>query len=337
MYKISRFLFKLIFIFAMGGSCIVQSQDIFSPSTGTEISPAVENMYRKGLQYLAATQNKNGSWNNNYSKQPGVVGLCVVAMLAYGDDPNHGIYAANIKKGINFILSNANRKNGYIGSSMYNHGFATLALAEAYGAVRNDKIGPALEKAVRLILTSQANNPYKAWRYSPSGRDADTTVSGACLVALLAAANAGVNVPDKAISEALKYYESCQGNDGGFGYTSRGGSNLPRTSIGALCFALAGKKKSNTYKKAKNYLVKNSENRGHNNYYFYYLYYGSQAFFHMQEHEAWQKWNEINIKTLESIQLPDGSWTGSHGKSFSTSSALLSLALNYRFLPIYER
>ena len=315
----------------------VHSQDIFSPSTGTEIPASVENMYRKGLQFLIAQQNKDGAWQDNYGRQPGVVGLCVVAMLAHGDDPNHGPYALNIKKGINFIISSANKQNGYIGSSMYNHGFATLALAEAYGTVKDDRIGPALEKAVQLILTSQTNNSKKAWRYSPTSRDADTTVSGACLVALFAAANAGLHVPEKAIKDALVFYETCQGNDGGFGYTSPGGSNLVRTSIGALCYALAGNKKSNVYKKAKSYLLTNMSARRRSSYYFYYLYYGAQAFFHIPEPEAWLKWNEVNIKTLETLQGPDGGWTGSHGRSFSTAAALLSLALNYRYLPIYER
>jgi hypothetical protein len=318
-------------------SCTLHSQDIFSPTTGTEVPSSVENMYRKGLAYLVSKQTKSGTWQDNYGSQPGVVGLCVVAMLAHGDDPNHGPYAANIKKGINALLSSANKTNGYMGSSMYNHGFATLALAEAYGAVRDDRIGPALEKAVKLILTSQANNPYKAWRYSPTARDADSTVSGACLVALLAAANAGIHVPEKAIKNALTYYETCQGNDGGFGYTSPGGSNLARTAIGALCYSLAGKKKSNVYKKAKSYLLNNVSSRRRSSYYFYYLYYGAQAFFHIPEPQAWQKWNEINIKTLETLQGTDGGWTGSHGSSFSTASALLSLALNYRYLPIYER
>ncbi len=312
-------------------------QSFFSPSTGGEVSVEVEEMYRKGLNFLVATQTENGTWNDNYGRQPGVVGLSVVAMLAHGDDPNYGQYAKNIKRSINFILSSANKANGYLGSSMYNHGFATLALAEAYGAVHDERIGPALEKAVKLILTSQAKNPYKAWRYSPSGRDADTTISGACLVALLAAANAGVNVPEKAVKDALNYYKSCQSNDGGFGYTSPGGSNLARTAIGSLCYSLAGKQKSNIYIKTVNYLVSNAGKRGRGSYYFYYLYYGAQAFFRMPDKSAWINWNQINIKMLKTLQGPNGGWSGSFGASFSTASALLSLALNYRFLPIYER
>ena len=77
----------------------------------------------------------------------------------------------------------ADEKTGYIGNSMYNHGFASLALADAYGAVQDERIAPVLQKAINLILTSQEKNRFKAWRYTPDAQDADSTVSGACFVA----------------------------------------------------------------------------------------------------------------------------------------------------------
>jgi len=40
---------------------------------------------------------------------------------------------------------------------------------------------------------------------------------------------------------------------------------------------------------------------------------------------------------VAATQNKDGSWDGSFGNSFGTAASLLSLALNYRFLPIYER
>ena len=113
---------------------------------------------------------------------------------------------------------------------------------------------------------------------------------------------------------------------------------MPRTAIGALVFALAGKKKSNTYKKALSYISSGGRGSGvRQSYYYYYLYYASQAFFHTPGTGKWDKWNKVNIKTLKSLQQANGSWPGQHGATFSTSAALLSLALNYRFLPIYER
>ena len=326
-----------LFAFTLLIANIAVSEDIFSPRTGVEVPPLVEKMYKKGLKYLAITQTSSGAWKDNYGYQPGVVGLCVVAMLAHGDDPNLGPYATNIHKGISFILKNAQPANGYIGQSMYNHGFATLALAESYGMVDDDRIGPALKKAVNLILTSQSQNTRRAWRYSPESRDADTTVSGAVLVALLAAANAGIPVPEKAVNDALKFYAIAQCSDGGFGYTGPSGSNLPRSAIGALVYSLARRKNSNVYKRALEYISSRQNTIQSGGYFYYYLYYGAQAFFHAPKHEIWNRWNANNIKSLQLIQSPNGSWNGSYGSSFSTSASLLSLALNYRFLPIYER
>ena len=313
------------------------AEDIFSPRTGVEVPPMVEKMYSKGLKYLATTQNKSGSWLDGYGSQPGVVGLCVVAMLAHGDDPNLGPYSINIKRGIDFIIRKANVSNGFIGSSMYNHGFATLALAESYGMVDDARIGLALKRAVALILTSQKRNPMKAWRYSPQSNDADTTVSGAVLVALLAAANAGIPVPEKAIDDALKFYALTQCADGGFGYTGPSGSNLPRSAIGALAYSLARRKKTNVYKRALEYITNRQNMIQSGSYYYYFLYYGSQAFFHAPDKKIWKRWNAVNIKSLRMLQGSNGAWSGSYGNSFSTAAALLSLALNYRYLPIYER
>ena len=66
--------------------------------------------------------------------------------------------------------------------------------------------GPALEQAVKLIINSQSRNPFGAWRYSPEATDADTTVSGAQMVALFAARNAGIAVSEDAIQKGLKFF-----------------------------------------------------------------------------------------------------------------------------------
>jgi hypothetical protein len=62
----------------------------------------------------------------------------------------------------------------------------------------------------------------------------------------------------------------------------------------------------------------------------------AQALFHADE-IAWKEWTRRNIRYLAAIQSTDGSFLGNQGPSFSTAGALLSLALNYRFLPIYEK
>jgi hypothetical protein len=73
-----------------------------------------------------------------------------------------------------------------------------------------------------------------------------------------------------------------------------------------------------------------------NSYPEYYRYYMSQALF-QSDFEAWGKWKRENTALLRTLQQEDGSFNASHGKAYGTSMSLLSLALDYRFLPIYER
>lgn len=300
----------------------------------SDASPAlIDAMYVKGLQFLSKSQSAEGTWTDVYGRQPGVIGLCVVAMLAHGDDPNVGPYSVAIKRGLNALLAQQNKDTGYLGTSMYNHGFAALALAEAYGAVDDARLGPALQRSINLIVASQARNPAGGWRYSPESSDADTTVSGAQMVAMFAARNAGLAVPEDAIQKGLKYFAKCKTPEGGYGYTASSGPNAARCAIGVLVLALAKQKDTADFKSAWQFL---QQTGGDSHYQQYYLYYAAQAYFHSSP-DAWRKWNAQNIKTLAATQNKDGSWDGSFGNSFGTAASLLSLALNYRFLPIYER
>ena len=300
------------------------------------IPAQVENVYNRGLKWLSLNQNQKGGWDGgHYGEEPGVVGLCLMAFLAHGEDPNHGPYAHNIQKGISLILEKQKESNGYIGTSMYSHGFATLALAECYGMFQDERLAPALKKAVDLILSAQKRNSRGGWRYTPDSTDADSTVSGCQIVALYAARNAGIPVPDSAFVKAAKYMAKCRGSDGGYGYTSGLGDKVTLTAIGLLCEALGKKHNTKTFKASTKYLSKKINYR--DRYYPYYFeYYMSQALFHADE-ELWNEWNLKNMRYLATIQRPDGSFPGNKGAAFSTSGALLSLALNYRFLPIYEK
>jgi len=314
---------------------VANGQELLHHADDT-IPAQVESMYQRGLQYLSKSQNTQGAWDDSVGREPAVVGLCVLAFLAHGDDPNAGPNAPFIKKGIDYILSQQNASNGYIGNSMYNHGFSTLCLAEAYGMVDNPKIAPALKKAVDLILSAQKRNSrFNAWRYTPDSKDADTTVTGCQMVALYAARNAGLGVPDDAMAKGLAYLAKNRDTDGGYGYTSVGGGKPTLTAIGSLCLSLAKDKDSKGYRDSLTFLKKNLDYR--DRYYpFYYEYYMSQALFHADE-ATWRDWNARNIRYMSTIQARDGSWPGNQGASFSTAGALLSLALNYRFLPIYEK
>jgi hypothetical protein len=207
---------------------------------GEVVPRDVREMYERGLDYLVASQQDDGGWLGAQSG-PGTVGLAVMAFLASGEDPNFGRYQSNVKRALRKLILSQEPNTGIIGSGMYEHGFATLALAEAYGAVdertlwitgdeesRQRTVGQALELAVRGSLTAQNKNKYGAWRYGPDSTDADTSVSGAILVSLLAARNAGIEVPDESIDRAIAYFKSMTSSGGQVGYSGGfGGFDLP--------------------------------------------------------------------------------------------------------------
>jgi hypothetical protein len=304
-------------------------------------------MYDRGLQYLASTQGERGDWPGGVESGPGGTGIALMAFLASGEDPNFGIYASNVRKAVRSIVTEQNAETGIMGQSMYHHGFATLALAEAYGAVDERtlwpdgkgprSIGQALELAVRAAITSQQRNPYGAWRYSPQATDADTSVSGAVTVGLLAARNAGIEVPDEVVDKAVTYYTKMTSSSGDVGYSGIGafGDSTARTSIAALVYALARRKDLPAFKATIGNLTGSLEQTSMN-YLEYARYYQAQALF-QGDVPAWEKWNKLLVRQLKQSQGPDGSFRGQYGPTFSTSMSLLALALNYKFLPIYER
>jgi hypothetical protein len=301
------------------------------------------------LQYLVKTQNDTGGWSGG-EDGPGVTGMALMAFLASGEDPNFGLYSKQIRKAVKNIINGQNASTGILGHSMYHHGFAMLALAEAYGAVddRNlwtgaDKgkgrsIGAALELAVRAAVTSQKKNSYGGWRYTPDSNDADTSVSGAVLVGLLAARNAGIEVPDESIDRAISYYQSMTSNSGQVAYSGGLGGfdeSLARISIGSLVYSIARRKDLPQYKATIDYLKQRPE-QPPNGYREYASYYEAQALF-QGDLPTWEKWNKSLVRQLKQQQQADGSFTGDFGQHVATSLSLLALALNYRFLPIYER
>ena len=317
---------------------------------GEAVPRDVREMYDRGLQYLGNSQGPDGSWTGG-EQGPGVTGLGLMVFLASGEDPNFGVYSNHVRKALRNIIQSQDANTGYLGNSMYHHGFGMLGLAEAYGAVdeRNlwpegtakgqRSIGQALELAVRAAITSQKKNQFGGWRYSPDSNDADTSVSGSVLVGLLAARNAGIEVPDEVIDKAINYYKSCTSNSGQVSYSGGLGGfdeSLARISIATLVYSIARRKDLPQYKATLGYLKGRLEQSAQGGWVEYTRYYEAQALF-QGDVEAWDKWNKLLVRQLKQLQGADGSFRGHFGGPLSTAMSCLALALNYRFLPIYER
>jgi hypothetical protein len=274
-----------------------------------------------------------------------------MVFLASGEDPNFGLYSSNVRRAVRSIVAGQNGTTGYIGSSMYHHGFAMLALAEAYGAVddrhvwpdgqKPRSIGSALELSVRAAITSQNRNKMGGWRYAPTATDADTSVSGAVLVGLLAARNAGIEVPDESIDRAVSYYTKMTASSGVVAYTGAAGGlqeSMARVSIASLVYSLARRKDLPRFRATMQYLVDTLESTGPAKFSLpeYQYYYKAQALF-QGDVEAWKKWNTHIVRQFKAAQRPDGSFHCQYGPALGTCLTLLTVAVNYRLLPIYER
>lgn len=316
---------------------------------GGEIPSEVDTVYERGLAYLARSQSEDGTWRSR--SEHGITGICLMAFLAGGEDPNYGAHRLQIKSALRAIIAGQERDTGFIPNSMYHHGFAMLALAEAYGAVdeanlwtgsepaeARQSIAATLEKAVALALTAQQANRWGAWRYSPTSTDADTSVTGAVLMGLFACRNAGIAVPDAALESALTYMQRNTASSGFVAYSGGlggGGESMARSAVATLVYAVGHRRENDEFKNALSHISARLDHRetAHTHYYYYYM---AQALYQGNP-ESWEQWNRKHASMLAEQQGPDGSFPGSYGEAYGTAMSLLSLALNYRFLPIYER
>lgn len=311
---------------------------------GGAIPQEVETVYERGLSWLASKQSDAGGWQGGHDGA-GIDGICLMAFLASGEDPNFGRYAPNVRRALRAIIRSQDSTSGYLPGSMYHHGFAMLSLSEAYGAVDESllweggkpvrTIGQALDLAIRCAGTAQKANRWGGWRYMPNSTDADTSVTGAVLMGLLAARNAGMAVPDEVIDNALNYMKRSTGKDGSVAYAGGFGGfgeSMNRSAIATLVAAVSKHKDSEEFKATLKHITERLEhNEG--SYKEYFRYYMAQALF-QGDYASWQKWNAATARVLGETQAADGSFGSG---AYETGMSLLALALNYRFLPIYER
>jgi hypothetical protein len=222
---------------------------------------------------------------------------------------------------------------------MYDHGFATLFLAESYGMAPEDDLRDRVARAVKLIVSSQ--NKEGGWRYEPRPFEADLSVTIAQVMALRAARNAGIYVPHDTIEKSIDYVKRSQNADGGFMYTLQGGpSRFPRSAAGLVALYSAGIYEGDEIKRGLEYVGKhlpteNDPNR--DTHYLYGHYYAVQAMWHAGG-EHWEKWYPAVRDSLVAQQKADGSWRDQLLSSeYGAAMACIILQTPNNYLPIFER
>ena len=75
----------------------------------SKVDPAVE----RGLQFLAESQERNGSFPENYGTSTGIPSLVGMAFLSKGHMPTEGPYAANINRCIDYVLQHTSSARAF--------------------------------------------------------------------------------------------------------------------------------------------------------------------------------------------------------------------------------
>ncbi len=308
------------------------------------IAPATRKAIEAGLKFLSDEQHEDGSFGTGaYKGNVGVTSLAGLAFFAAGHQPDDSPRGKIISKAGEFLLTQENRSGGHPGflhnpnasphGPMYSHGFATLLLAYLRGkgkdkkqAAKRDEV---LERAVKLIVSSQ--NKDGGWRYMPTSRDADSTVTACQMMALAVARQSGLTVPEKTVNAGVSYIKKCfLPATGGFAYMLGGGGKptYSRTAAAVATLQASGIHKGEELEKGLDYVIKNQPAPAPrpDMHYYYGRYYAARVM-HRRSDAAAKDWFAATSKELLAQQQGNGSWMDQIDPHYATAMACLVLLM----------
>lgn len=328
-----------------------------------------ENAVERGLAWLARMQEPDGRWTyvheggrkskSNRQHDMALTGLAVLSFLASDHSPSKdGPYQRVVAGGVDWLVSQQTddgdlrgpkelRGAGSGKANMYDHGIATMAVAEAALMTGDRRYMDAAFKAAQYICDTQ-NKKTGGWRYLP-GESGDTSVFGWQILALHNAELLGFPTPPEVRERAVKFLSLVSSGKTKIlaGYTPGEGATPAMTAEALFCRVLLGQPITGEQaKEVVAYLGREQPTAGNKDlYYWYYMSLSmSQLQANPQVREAWDRWNTRCRDTLVATQLKggpevDGSWSDSRwgqqgGRVYSTALATLTLEVYYRYLPL---
>jgi hypothetical protein len=318
------------------------------------VDEATETVIRGALKYLASKQQPNGAWGmaDGEKHHVAMTGYTLMAFMAAGHLPEEGEYGKHVAAGGQFLLESV-KGDGFIqsgNSNMYGHGIAAIALAELYGQTRDPRMRPKLQQVVRLILSCQNNQG--GWRYAPRVGDADISVTVLQAVALRAALNSGLEVPQAAIDRAVAYVRSCYHNDSTGGFTYQPHNNSPgfaRTAAAVYSLQVCGQYDDPHVKKGSAFLAKalpDMIKRQRDEWFTYGHFYAAPAQY-MVGGETWKEWyttlRDLLLKNVkrqgDTVYWEPQFDDGGHGQGplYVTAVYTTILSMPYHYVPLYQR
>lgn len=314
-----------------------------------QITPEAETAIAKGLRLLVKLQERDGSWRSPAGYPTAMTSLAGLALLASGNTPVEGPYAANVRRAMEYLIANSG-PSGLIArvdeeqSCMHGHGFAMLFLAEAFGMERDPqrqaKIRRVLEKAIKL--TGQSQSARGGWLYTPNSGGDEGSVTVTQIQGLRACRDAGIRVPKSIIDRACKYIADSANGDGGISYrVGQPGSRPAITAAAVATMYNAGHYEDPVALKALEYVKRLLAGNAHaypsGGHEYYAMLYVAQAMY-LSSEENWIQYFPRVRDNLIKTQSSSGGWTGDGiGEVYGTSIALVTLQLPYGYLPVFQR
>lgn len=361
------------------------STDVLNDQQWEQVDTSVE----RGLAWLAKQQQADGSFPTVTYGQPGVTSLCVLAYLSHGHMPGSGPYGKVLENAIAYIAS-CQKPNGLValvapggkeisrnvprivgGTAVYNHGIGSLALSEVYASTQSTtakQIEGIIENSIEATLTMQRWPKAReiddgGWRYLDllvtRGEPVDSNLSNTVwqMLFLRSAKNAGFEVEQKPIDDAVRFIKSCFLDryqtftlmPSHLDHRTRGMSGA-----GVMCLALAGLHESPEARTAGDWILKHDFNRYNyvepfgqtgwlDDRYHYGVFFCTQASYQLGGH-YWQEFFPPVVKVVLANQRSDGSWAreshssdNKYGNSYTTSLMLLTLGAPNQLLPVLQR
>lgn len=330
-------------------------------------TPECEEAVVRGLRWLKENQNSDGSWGS--SRKVAMTGLALLTYFGHCETTISEEFGDSCTKGIVYLVNQGLMKDGRLASNhsekswCYEHAIATYALGEAATfnkELKEDERIPSLmevtQKAGQFIIDNQNTNGGWAYSYDLSEGHTDVSVTGWQVQALRACEHSGVKLSgtNGTITKALKYLDSCQNENGGYGYSGKNPpgevSYFTLTGVGMLCNQMWGKGARSEVRRAAKYVTANSRFDYNSEYAdLYGHYYESQAM--MQSGGTdWATYNALFRDQVLKNQNADGSWKSPGGgtklravapayvgesgdaKVYRTTLCSLMLEVYYRFL-----
>ncbi len=323
-------------------------------------SAATERAVEMALDWLARHQSEGGRWDGTgYDRGCGqcpgrqrvtcdtaLTGLSLLCFMAAGHTHvKEGPHRDAVQRGLDWLVEHQDKDGGLLGGeSMYSHGIASIALAEAYGMTRD----PLLERPVRLaveFIDAARNRRVGGWRYRP-GQPGDTSIMGWQVMALKSARLAGIDVPQESFDAAAQWLDLVHRPErvGTYAYQPNAQVTPAMTAEGMFIAQLLGAARNEPRMQGSaSFIVEHlpSWKPDANTYYWYYA---TLALFQHQG-EEWSTWNEAVKDVLIERQetegaiagswAPEGQWATVAGRVYQTAMAALTLEVYYRYLPRY--